>query len=85
MAICGPKLSLCGVILSAWGIVQLVMISFQVFKTPPLLMFFFKSKYSLTFNSCFTIILRHFVWRSIITLGNFRDIYGLLYALHIMY
>merc|ERR1711881_350724 len=23
MAICGPKLSLCGVILSAWGIVQL--------------------------------------------------------------
>ena len=23
MAICGPKLSLCGVIISAWGIVQL--------------------------------------------------------------
>jgi len=23
MAICGPKLSLCGVVLSAWGIVQL--------------------------------------------------------------
>jgi ribonuclease kappa len=25
MAVCGPKLSLCGVVLSAWGIIQLTL------------------------------------------------------------
>ncbi|XP_008471871.1 ribonuclease kappa-like [Diaphorina citri] len=28
MKICGPKLSLCGLVISAWGIVQLVLMGF---------------------------------------------------------
>lgn len=28
MKICGPKLSLCGLVISAWGIIQLVLMGF---------------------------------------------------------
>jgi ribonuclease kappa len=38
MPICGPKLSLCGVILSAWGILQLVIVQAHLFNNKFLLL-----------------------------------------------